>query len=359
MSIRILHLVQDLNVGGVERVIQSIVTSLDTSRFEVKVIALAAGGVIADELANAGISIETMSWKNCYNPINICRLSRAIRNYRPSIIHMHGYFAETMGRLAVFGRRFPATIVHHHSVFHGLTLFNRMLDHFLMRFTSWQIMISEEIQHTFAKAGYPLKKSSVIYNGVDGKVFENRRTNRPPHTAIMVAILRPVKGHRFLIEAFSEVGRRFSDAHLIIVGDGPLREALQEQAKSLGCEEKVEFLGMRDDIPALLDRASIAVMSSLREGLSLSIIEAMASGLPVVASRTGGTPEVVEDGVTGMLVSPGNPQELAEALSVLMSDSEKAHAMGLAGRKKYEVKFTKKKMISELEALYERFATRQ
>ncbi|MEO6666924.1 MAG: glycosyltransferase, partial [Nitrospiria bacterium] len=174
-----------------------------------------------------------------------------------------------------------------------------------------------------------------------------------------VGRLEPPKGHVYLIRAFARVIKMNARARLVLVGDGSLAKPLQEEAAHLGLVERVVFTGSRRDVPYLLRAMDLFVFPSLWEGQGLALVEAMASGLPVVASRVGGVSEVVSDGCTGQLVPPGSPEALAEAMLAVMASPARARAMGAAGRARSETVFGAAHMIKRLEELYIEVATQK
>ncbi len=145
----------------------------------------------------------------------------------------------------------------------------------------------------------------------------------------------------------------------VFIGDGPLRTALQEQAQALGIAQRVHVLGRRDDVPALLSQLDIFVLTSRSEGMSNTILEAMATGLPVVATAVGGTPEMVLDGETGRLVPPDDPEALERALTPLLIDAAPRRRMGQQARRRVESRFSLPAMVQAYETLYEQLLTRR
>jgi glycosyltransferase involved in cell wall biosynthesis len=167
----------------------------------------------------------------------------------------------------------------------------------------------------------------------------------------------PVKGQTDLLVAFREVLRWHPGARLVLVGDGVRRPLLERMARELGVAERAHFLGYRRDVPALLSRAALSVSASHAEGLSNAILEAMASRLPVVATAVGGTPELVRDGVNGLLVPPGSPGALARRMSEALADPTRARRMGERGRRVVEREFDLRQMRLGYDALYDELAT--
>jgi glycosyltransferase involved in cell wall biosynthesis len=169
----------------------------------------------------------------------------------------------------------------------------------------------------------------------------------------MVARLDPIKNLPTLLTAMAEVRQQQSGAHLLIVGDGPLRESLQQQATALNLETAVHFLGTRHDVPDLLAASDVLALPSLSEGLSMTLIEGSAAGLPLVASDVGGNNELVEHGTNGLLVPVSNAGALAKALITIITDKAKADQMGKASRQRFHQYFQVGAMVTHYQALYE------
>jgi glycosyltransferase involved in cell wall biosynthesis len=204
---------------------------------------------------------------------------------------------------------------------------------------------------------------TIIYNGIDGDEF-TREFDRAeiieeldisPDAKIIgiVARLDSIKNHRCLIKAMKKVAARFPDALLLVIGDGPLRTELEELVSFVRLNNNIKFLGTRNDIPRLLSVLDIFVLCSLSEGLPLTILEAMAAGKPIVATDVGGIPEIIKDGIDGIIIPSDDSDRLAEAISELLRDKRKRHEMGAKARMKFEEKFTIQTMVKSYEELYE------
>jgi glycosyltransferase involved in cell wall biosynthesis len=190
---------------------------------------------------------------------------------------------------------------------------------------------------------------TVIYNGVDPALFpHNDSGTHVPPTIVMVGRLVPAKDPLTLLDAV----RRLPEARLVYAGDGPLRSRIEASARDAGLDGRVSLLGVRADIPSLLSNYDILALPSLWEGLPFAVIEGMMAGLPVVASRVGGVPELVEHGVTGFLVPAGDAAALADALRTLVNDGNLRRQMGGAGRARAIRQFTAERMVRETLAVY-------
>ena len=206
-----------------------------------------------------------------------------------------------------------------------------------------------------------VERITTIRNGVDLSRFNpgHRAAARaaldlPAEALVLGSVGRlvPVKDHATLLEAVALLKRDRVDATLVLSGDGPLRDALLARAAALGIQNQVRLLGHRKDVEVVLAALDVFVLSSVSEGLSNTILEAMATGLPVVATRVGGADELVRDGETGLLVAPGSPREMAAALGRFVTDRAARRTMGAAGRDRVEAEFALSTMVQRYEALY-------
>jgi len=362
--LKVIHLVEDLKIGGAERVIADIAEGLDRKRFDASVWCVTRGGETADELLEKGIEVHILGISSYRNPLNVFRLTRLLRKSKPEIVHTHGYFASVIGRLAAKNAHIPVIAAHVHSTYWEYKKRHLLIEKKLSRFTHKIICCSQAVEN-FVKNFEKIKddKTIVIYNGVDEERFSPLKATTSIRAELgideefsvvgTVSSLAPHKGHEYLIQAASLVLDAFPSAKFLIVGEGPLRKKLEDQAKKLNIHPAVIFTGARKDIPEMLSLIDVFVLPSFsREGLGIAIIEAMAAEKPVVATDIGGIPEAVQGGETGLLVPPGNPDALARAIIELLQNPEKAKEMGKSGRARFKKKFTKKKMLSEIENVY-------
>jgi glycosyltransferase involved in cell wall biosynthesis len=215
------------------------------------------------------------------------------------------------------------------------------------------VAVSQEVaQRLIHKLHWPTRKVRVIHNCVSATNFDPIRTQpieRPDRPVVLtVARLDEQKGHRYLIEAAAQV----PEAQFVLAGDGPLRALLETQARLLGVEQRVRFLGHRDDIGDLLADCDVFVLPSLYEGLPLAILEAMSAGKPVIATKIGGTDEAVISGETGLLVPPSDPTALAAAIRTVLSDRHLAQRLALAGQARVKQEFSATKMVHQVIDVY-------
>jgi len=363
---KVVHLVEDLKIGGLERVMASIALGLDRARYDVEVWCLVRGGEIAEELPERGISVKILRMMSYYDPFQILALSRLMRKSRVDIIHAHGYFGGTFGRLAAMVARTPVIILHVHTTYYGFKHRNLLIERLLSLFTDTIVCVSQAVKRFVVEMeGINEKKTSLIYNGVgEASLFEvdsddyvTRKSlgfEEKDIVVLTVASLTRHKGHQVLIDAARVVLKRHENVRVLIVGDGPLRSKLEAYVEQLQLSPRILFTGQQKDVFPFLKLADLFVLPSTeREGLGIALIEAMAAGLPVIGTRLGGIPEAIEENVNGLLFAPGNSEELAAAIEKLIADHAIRAKMGRTGRKIYEEKFTAEKMVTNIESLYD------
>ena len=350
---RIAHLVENLEVGGLEKLLVEFAKHACRSRFALRFLTLGHRGPLASAIEAEGWTVDSLNLKIGLRPQAIPLLARWFRRERIDILHVHTSGPLLYGTAAAKLARVPTIISTRH---HGPDINNSPRAIKACALTSNRIdrvvCVSEDgVSHSIAEGIRP-SKLTTIWNGIDLERFEHRGSN-PSGPAVIVARLNPEKDHDTLIRAVALVRATDPAFQLLIAGDGPCLETLKALANDLGLEDSLRFLGTVDNIPGLLREASVLVLTSLKEGISLTLLEAMATGLPVVATRVGGNPEVVVDGETGLLVAPGSPRELADALLNIRQNRAMASAFGRAGRDRAERLFDVRRMIADYENLYE------
>jgi glycosyltransferase involved in cell wall biosynthesis len=384
---KIVHVITRLDWGGSAQNTLLTAVGHDRSRFEPTVIAGSAesdavqGGNSATagnvaRLERAGVRWEVLPMlTRSINPLKdliaLGQLVRWFRRERPDIVHTHTSKAGTLGRLAARLAGVPV-VVHtpHGHVFYGH--FGRsaswcflQIERLLAKRTTWMIALTEaERDEHLARGVGRADRFAVVPSGIDLAQFREAgaRVRRkpagfdcPPDAIVIGSIgwLTPVKGHRVLLEAAASLRRQWTRLHVVIVGGGPLRDDLERMARRRGIAETVRFLGARTDVSDCLAGMDIYVQPSLNEGMGRALIEAMAAGRPVVASRVGGIPAVVEDRKTGLLVPPNDPEALARALDELLRKPDWAKELGAAARAAIGERFSETAMVRAIESVYE------
>lgn len=377
---RILHVVPGLGHGGAEHQLLMNIEKLDGRRFESHVVHLYPRTQLAPLIEAAGVRVHSAA---CSGPLGtarrIVKLARLISQLDIDLVHTSNVDGELHGGIAgrIMGVPVVGTLTNiaaeqvrliDNPYLNGRKLrWAQRLRRFLLRRTHDRyIAISKCVaQSTIRAVGLPPAAVEVIYRGLpedalavgaDQVEAVRRELDVGRHYPVLLTVGRlvPQKGQRYLIDAMPEILRAHPRAQLLIVGMGFLEPKLRAQVDALGLRSSVRFLGRREDVPALMSVADIFVFPSLFEGLGVSLLEACASGLPCVASNVGPLPEVIEDGVTGVLVPSQDPRSLAEAISRLGSDEDLMRRYGEAARARVRRTFQIDRSIAQLEALYDR-----
>ena len=310
-----------------------------------------------------GISVEAIPTQNPFAPSVIKALRNAFKKARPDIICSHGYKPTLLTLLAKAGLGIPLIIFAR-----GRTGENRMIRLFeflerqAMRISSVIVPVSEGQAHELMRCGLPKGNMRVVLNAIDadrmktavGNAEQKRKEMGFAPDDMLIATsgrLSPEKAQKDLITAFSMISDRYTQARLLIVGDGPLKKELEllSSGKKLS---RVHFLGFRRDMDEIMAITDLFVLPSLTEGLPNVILEAFACAKPVVATTVGGVPEVVTDRENGLLVQPGQPELLAEAISECLDSPQIAKKMGLSGFRKVQEEFTFASQARRLEDIY-------
>jgi glycosyltransferase involved in cell wall biosynthesis len=339
--LRAMFVLTSMPVGGAETLLVNLVRRLDRGRILPEVCCLKHLDVLGDVLARE-IPVHTGLLAGKYDLRVLPRLVRLLRRRRIDAVVTVGCGDKMFwGRLAARFARVPVVC----SALHSTGAPDRVgrLNRLLTPLTDAFIAVAESQARYLAQhEGCPAEKTRVIPNGVDPERFQprpadeelRRRFHLEPGqpVATIVAALRPEKNHELLLRAAARVRRELPAARLLVVGDGPRRPMLESLAAELGLAEMVHFVGTQSDIPAVLALSDVVVLSSHIEANPVSLLEAMACGKPVVATRVGSVPETVVEGQNGYLVKPGDEPHLARRMAELLRDPVQAAAMGRAGR---------------------------
>lgn len=313
--------------------------------------------------ASEGDDLVPLATRSEVDLASAWRLARVVALHRPDVVHAHDPHAVAMASMALSfgtGGVAPALVASRRVDFH---LQRHSFSRWKYRQVSCFIAASRAIADILVADGVPRSKVVVVHDGID--VERVRRTTAvdigaefwfPKGAPVLVNVGALVnhKGQKYLIEAMAQVRTQVADAQLVIFGEGELRRALEQQIRDLGLEKHVVLAGFRDDVLALTRSADLFVMSSITEGLGSTVLDAMAMGLAVVGTRAGGIPEAVEDGVSGVLVPPGNAAALAAAIVRVLRDPELRARMGAAGQARVRDEFGVDRLVDGTLAVYRR-----
>jgi glycosyltransferase involved in cell wall biosynthesis len=358
----VIQIVEDLKIGGLERYIQALAMNLPKERFNVKVWCLTKGGDVADELRAAGIEVETLDMGPRCSLRFLLALRRKLIAAGADILHSHGYPANVIGRAAGILARVPVKISHTHSTYWNYTDEHYFRLRLLALFTDKILCCSKAVaDYVRDVQKVPPEKLAVVYNSAsdmslarDAGAKAGFGLAQDDFVVGVAASLVPNKGHDCFLEAMRLVIQEHPRAKGLLAGAGPLRGELEASAARLGIGGNIVFCGLVRRMGEFYSAADVLVQPSVyREGLSISILEAMSACIPVIGSDIGGIPEAVENGKSGILVPPNDPAALAAAIKRLIRDRSLAAGLGRAGRSAYEAKFTHAIMLSKVTGIYE------
>lgn len=356
--IRVVHIVIALEIGGLEMVVASLAQQM-RRRFQLHVICLEGLGPITSRFEHSGVAVECIGRPDTSIARSILTLRRRLKAIRPDVIHTHNEKAHIRGALATFGLRRAPALVHTRHGESRAAGWAAVANRLAVWRSGFLISVSEQASAISRAEGAPSPRVRVIRNGID-IVRHDPAVRRDAMRTRVVAVgrLTPVKDLPTLLHAVRIVADADASFRLDVVGDGLSRPSLERLCRELRLERHVTFHGTRDDVLGVLSEARLFVQASLSEGISLTLLEAMAAGVPIVATRVGGTPEVVDHGVTGLLVPPSDPEALAAAMLTVLNDRSMAQRMSDAARRRAERSFNVRQMAASYEALYEEAVTR-
>lgn len=377
--IRVMRIVSRMNIGGPSRHVVLLNAGLDPARYDTLLVTGTEGsteGSLRDLAESGGIRVETVPELGreislLSDTRTLVTLYRLMRRTRPHIVHTHMAKAGFVGRVAAKLAGVPV-IVHtfHGHVFHGYfsprkTQVFLVLERACARISNRIVTISPRLQQEIAAYGVtPPERISVIPLGFDlapyaavqrGTGAFRQALGLPERATLIGAVGRlvPIKNISLLLRALAIARRHAPDLHVVLVGDGELRRSLAAEAAALGITDAVSFAGWQRDLSSVYADLAAVVISSDNEGTPASLIEAMASGCPVIATSVGGVPDLISDGDTGRLVRPGSPEDLAAALVDLVREPEATARMAANARQFALTTFQGQRLINDVDRLYQ------
>ncbi len=367
--IKVIHIISDTNIGGAGRWLLNFLKYIDNEKFNITII-MPEGSLLEDEIIKLEIhaikliKVDGMADKSF--DINIIEsLYRLLKTKKPDIVHTH---ASLSGRIS-------ARLAGVKNIVHTKHCIDEVLNRGVKKWTGAFvnsilsdkiIAVSEAARANLLASGINTKKVITIYNGIEAlkELTEEYKNisrkkfgiNRDEIVVSVVARLEEVKGHRYFIEAAGKVLEEYEQVRFIIIGTGSQEDKLNKMVEAFELKDKVIFAGHIEDITELMNITDINVLPSISEAFGLSIVEAMSLGKACIATKTGGIPEVIEDGKNGLLVPIRDSDVLAEAILRLIRDSELRNSLGIFAREKAEHDFSARTMTNKVAELYESLA---
>ncbi len=372
--IKVVYLIRKTS-GGMQTHINGLLSELDRSKYEPFVISPKTPKLFSF-LEEAGVAYYEIDMADSISPkadfVTARLVAKQLRKFRPQILHIHGNKAAMVGWLAthLWPVRRVITTVHNFpsnldpsSKRYAIT---KQTNRIVFNGAKRLIAVSTELKRYLEKdIGINTRKITVIPNGIDiGKWKAYKDTGRldageslglPDDAILMGAVGRlvPFKGHKVLLKSMQQVVANHPNVYLLIMGDGPLREKLGEQAEALGISRNVRFLGFVNEPGRYMAELDLFVLPSINEPFGIVLLEAMATGLPIVSTRAGGVLDIVEDGVTGLLAEPGDEKSLAGAIEKVLDDKKLRKSLAQNGQKLVRDNFTIKAMADKTFGVYE------
>ncbi len=364
--LRVVHLVETLALGGMERVVQRLALETDAQRFEVHVVCLKAVGVVGDELRAAGIPVSCVEVsRDRPDYLGFVTIGRFLRGLRPDVVHTHNSPALIFGATGAWlagvrrivhtehGRKFPDRLRYMVAERIASSVVNRVVG------------VTQEVTDALRRFEFiPARKLTTVVNGVAAptpiSAAERIRVRSEDFQVDATQFVVGFAG-RFvwekdlpnLLQAWQQVHAANPHAVLVLAGDGPERPAVEAAIAQLGIGASIRLLGMRADVPRLLQAMDAFVMASKSEGLPLALLEAMAVGLPCVCTRVGGMPAALGDGAAGWIVPPGDPAALADRLELVVTDAAERRRVSAAAVRRFDEQYTSRAMVQAYQDLYD------
>jgi len=357
----IAHVIDELPPDGAERLLVDVL-KYRSADFDYVVLCLEKGGPLQEELTEAGVPVIIFGKKRKFDFQLLLRLYRWFRKERPSVVHTHLFTADSWARAAAIMARIPGIFCTIHSANDWKPKPYIIIDRILALFSSKVIACSKSIGKVLeSEHGIAGKRIVIISNGIDINRFKNVTPvdlssifSIDDRVVKMVIIgrLHSVKGHLDILPVLAGLKNEGLNFHLLIIGDGGLRDKIEERVHELRLQNHVTLAGFRKDIPGILASSDVALIPSRWEGLPLSLLEAMMMGNAVAASAVGGIPDVIDDGENGFLFKPGDYDAMADKVRKLIVDGNLRKLFADRARKRVEAKYSAEAVCYGYESLY-------
>lgn len=362
--INILHVITNLDVGGAENLILAMVKNMDRTRYNASICCISHAGVLAAEFEKMGVRVLSLGLmkKKGWDGKIITAIEDVIKNEHIDVLHTHLYHANLFGSLAAKHCKTPSVMSIQNTYSHH-KLHRRILNWYVSRFVRTIIVGSEDIKRDVMKNDWVASsKITVIDNCVDLDVIKSKVSREEmreqlsiPEGAVVLGTigrLEEQKGHRFLIQALKLLCESEIQFFLVLVGEGKKRDELERLVEELSLQERVMFLGTRTDIGDLLMAMDIFIMPSLWEGLSLSMLTAMAAEKPVIATNVGGVKKVLGDDEYGLVIESGKPEAIVYAIEKILNDKHAVKNKLVKAKALVYERYSAQSMVKSLEQIY-------
>ena len=362
---KVLQLINGLGVGGTEKSLLQVLPKLDRNLYDITICSLKDEGVYGKILADEyDFELVALNGRGKWDIGVYWGLINYLRDKDFVIIHSYLYWANILARLAKRKLKIPVVINSVRDTEVWMRWYHKWIDRYMSRWVDLIVCCSNAVaDFTIKETGISPYYFQVVYNGINVRDYRVKVDKKKYHQefdlpsdakviGVITRLVEPKKGLAYLLEAFKIIAAKKDNAYLLIVGDGPARKKLIRKAKRLKIQDQVRFIESRNDIPQLLKVLDVFTLFSNYEGFGIAIIEAMAAGRPVVASRVGGIKEIIVDGETGYMVQPRNVKEMADKCLALLENTKLANKMGRAGRKRVGEHFSLRETVHRTGLIY-------
>ncbi|MGH8370233.1 MAG: glycosyltransferase [Gammaproteobacteria bacterium] len=375
--VRLLKFMTLFGVGGTEKQVVNLVREMDHSRFDLSFGCLKRWGGMLDDISSQQIDVTEYPVRNLYGYnalLQQYKFATSLRKRKIQIVHSYNFYANVFSLPAARFAGVPCRVASIRDMGIYLTPAQQKVQKWACRLADKIVVNADAIRDWLVNQGYRPEKIVTIRNGLDIAKYRRNSGGRkirqeldlPPDAPVvlMLSRLNPQKGIEYFLAAIAQVRQNFPDAYFLVVGDEFTREGdvrkpdleyrkkLQETATRFGAGNHIRFTGMRSDVPEILAAASVSVLPSFSEGISNTVLESMAAGVPMVATHVGGTPEVIQDQQHGLLVAPGNAPALAEAICAILENPLLARRLSEQAKLRVETGFSLDRMVRETQNLY-------
>jgi glycosyltransferase involved in cell wall biosynthesis len=367
-KLNILQIVDGFRMGGAETKLCELIERMDTTKFNSHLANVGPAGPLDSRFNALEVPIYKCQRKHGFDIKPVFQLRRIMQEQKIDIVQTTLFWADVVGSIAARLAKVPVvlsweTVTHEGDTYHDK--WQRKAGYNLaMKFTDGVVAVSHEVKNSLIKRrGLPPEMIHVIHYGVDLEKFSSNGeySNKKQELGLpdddvvigIVARLEPMKGHKIFVDAFCQLKDKYPGVSVVFVGDGSCRLELEKMAKEAGLEKRIHFLGIRKNVNEILDAIDFFVLPAISgEGLPNVVLEAMACSKPVIATRVGGSPEMIEDGHSGFIVPPENVAALAGMMEKMLCERDKIAWLGSNARRRVEKDFSLQKQINEFEALY-------
>ena len=359
-SNRIDWLITEMNItGGAESFVRYTAPRVRKAGWDLRVITFIPGGELLQELKKEGVPVIELGVRSKIDFRVALRLRKLWGETRPDLVHTHLFHAGIVGRLVAHWMGIRPVVVHQHGAERARSNLRTWADRVTSGWVSCYVVTCQAVADILAlRERVKSSRIKIIYNGLE--IQNVSEIKLPADWPVLSGIpvigsvgrLSLEKGQEILIQAMAILNKNGIKAHLVLLGEGQARTTIENQVNDLGLSEQVHLLGARRDIPAWLSHFQVFILPSHWEGISMALLEAMAAGVPVIATRVGGTPEVIRDHESGILVPPGEPAALADALQQLLTDPDLRHRLSEGARHRVREHFSIDRTVLQIDQLY-------